>query len=162
MYAKILYPCILGNKVDYTPLLLVPAILPSRDNDQEPVLKRRKDDSSSSYSTLNVTVTKGCHVPTATTLLSSFLTAVSCWELLQQTEELRSEFAKICSHLRTETWLWLPSFVADVLLYQGLYSEALTKLQSLSSTLLNPQSLLLKSAGISFCLRNHFVSLFAS
>ncbi|KZS08021.1 Integrator 10 [Daphnia magna] len=147
-----------GNKVDYTPLLLVPAILLSRDNDQEPVLKRRKDDSSSSYSTLNVTVTKGCHVPTATTLLSSFLTAVSCWELLQQTEELRSEFAKICSHLHTETWLWLPSFVADVLLYQGLYSEALTKLQSLSSTLLNPQSLLLKSAGISFCLRNHFAA----
>jgi len=107
---------------------------------------------------LNVTVTKSCPTPTATTLLSSFLTAVSCWELLQQTEELRNEFSKICLHLRTESWLWLPNFIADVYLHQGLYAEALTKLQSVGSTVLNPQSFLLKSSGIFFGLGNHIVS----
>ena len=144
--------------MDTTQILLVRAFLPSVDNGLESVLKRRKDENSASNSTLNVTVTKSCPTPTATTLLSSFLTAVSCWELLQQTEELRNEFTKICLHLRTETWLWLPNFIADVSLHQGLYAEALTKLQSVGSTVLNPQSFLLKSAGIFFGLGNHIVS----
>ena len=128
------------------------------DSGLESALKRRKDDSST-QSALHVTVTRSCPNATATTLLSSFLTAISCWELLHQTEELRNEFAKTCVHLRTETWLWLPNFVADSFLYQGLYTEALSKLQSVGPKVLNPQSLLLKSAGIFFCLGNFSVSL---
>ncbi|XP_046648740.1 integrator complex subunit 10-like [Daphnia pulicaria] len=147
-----------GNKMETTQLLLVRAFLPSVDSGLESALKRRKEENSASHSTLNVTVTKSCPTPTATTLLSSFLTAVSCWELLQQTEELRNEFSKICLHLRTESWLWLPNFIADVYLHQGLYAEALTKLQSVGSTVLNPQSFLLKSSGIFFGLGNHIAA----
>ncbi len=140
-------------------MLLVRAFFPTVDNGPESALKRRKDElSTPSQSMLHVTVTRNYPTPMAASLLSSFLTAVSCWELLQQTEELRNEFAKICVHLRTETWIWLPKFVADTYLYQGLYTEALSKFQSISSNFLNPQSLLLKSAGIFCCLGNFVVS----
>ena len=142
--------------MENTHLLLVRAFLPSFDN--ESAVKHRKDENSTSHPTLNVTVTKSCPTQTTTTLLSNFLTAVSCWELLQQTEELQNEFAKICQHLRTETWFWLPYFISDVYLHQGLYTEALTKLQSVGSTVLNQQSFLLKSSGIFFGLGDHIVS----
>ena len=95
--------------MENTHLLLVRAFLPSFNN--ESAVKHRKDENSTSHPTLNVTVTKSCPTQTTTTLLSNFLTAVSCWELLQQTEELQNEFAKICQHLRTETWFWLPYFI---------------------------------------------------
>lgn len=151
-----------GSKGESTPLLLVRSFFPNVDIGLESALKRRKDDSTTAQTMLHITVTKSCPGPAASSFMSSFMTAVSCWELLQQTEELRSEFAKICLHLRTETWLWLPSFIADGFLYQGLYAEALSKLQAAGPSLLNPQSVLLKSAGILFCMGNHTVRNFFS
>lgn len=138
-------------------MLLVRSFFSTTDADLIP-LKRRHDDCFSSQSVFNVTVTKACPAHTASSLTSNFVTAVSCWELLQQSEELRNEFSKICHHLRTDCWLWLPNFVIDGFLYQGRYGEALSKLQTAVPTVTNTQSVLLKSAGILFCLGNVVVS----
>ena len=122
--------------------------------------KTHKEDVINSQSMLHVTVSRSISTSVAASLISNFLTAANCWELLHQTEELRNEFAKICVQLRTESWSWLPAFVADVFLYQGMYSEALSKMQSIASLVLNPQAVLLKTAGIYFCLGNYAVGSF--
>jgi len=110
--------------------------------------KRLKDES-------RLTISKNCSNSVATSLSSSFITAVNCWDLLHQTEELGSEFAKLCQHLRTDTWSWFPNFVIDSLIYQGRFTEALAKLQSSCPTSGNQQAFLLKSAGILYSLGNH-------
>lgn len=122
------------------------------------VKRLHQDDVCQSLPSL--TVSRSYPAALAGGLVSSFLTAVSCWELLHQTEELATEFGKLCLHLRTDTWIWLPTFLTDALIYQGMYSDALTKLQSVKpvASAGHQQSLLLKSAGILFSLGNHLVS----
>ena len=113
--------------------------------------KRHKDEP-------RLTISKNCSNSVATALSTSFTTAVNCWDLLHQTEELGNEFAKLCQHLRTDTWSWFPNFVIDSLIYQGRFTEALAKLQSSCPASGNQQALLLKSAGILYSLGNHVVS----
>lgn len=121
-------------------------------------MKLCKDEISAHQAVLPVTVTRSCPPSTAAALVSSFLTAVSCWELLHQTEDLRNAFSRICAQLQTERWTWLPAFVTDgVLIYQGLYADALSNLQSSTLKSFSPLALLLKSAGIFVSLGNPVV-----
>jgi hypothetical protein len=77
--------------------------------------------------------------------------------LLQQTEELRLEFAKLCLNLQTEKWTWLPTFIIDGYVYSaGIHAEAIEKLKSIQNTA-NPLPFLIKSAGLYFSVGNYGV-----
>lgn len=83
---------------------------------------------------------------------------------LHQTDELRGEFGRLCQHLRTDSWTWLPTFLIDAALHQGRLPEALAKMQTSSANVIvNPihrQRLLLKSAGIFYSLGDLRVKLY--
>ena len=148
----------LGNKSEMPDLILVVAFRPDGKEGSECGLKRHTDESINTNQP-RLSISKSCPNSLASALSSSFITSVNCWELLHQTEELRNEFAKLCQHLRTDSWSWFPNFVIDSLIYQGHYSEALLKLQSSRLTSTNHQPLLLKTAGILLSLGNHIVSI---
>ncbi|XP_023647607.1 integrator complex subunit 10 isoform X5 [Paramormyrops kingsleyae] len=65
--------------------------------------------------------------------LDSFRTARESWDLLHSHEALESEFNKICSSWKTETWLWLRIFLTDMIIYQGQYRKALSSLHQMAS-----------------------------
>ncbi|KPP58389.1 integrator complex subunit 10-like [Scleropages formosus] len=58
-------------------------------------------------------------VPGWAETLDSFRTARESWDLLHSHEALESEFSKICSSWKTDTWLWLRIFLTDMIIYQG-------------------------------------------
>ena len=94
---------------------------------------------------------------TTVQLTLKFRSSFSCWNLLQQTEELRMEFAKLCVNLQTEKWTWLPTFFIDGYLYSaGIHAEAIEKLKSIQNTV-NPLPFLIKSAGLYFSIGNYGV-----
>uniref|UniRef100_A0A8C9SSK6 Integrator complex subunit 10 n=1 Tax=Scleropages formosus TaxID=113540 RepID=A0A8C9SSK6_SCLFO len=57
-------------------------------------------------------------VPGWAETLDSFRTARESWDLLHSHEALESEFSKICSSWKTDTWLWLRIFLTDMIIYQ--------------------------------------------
>lgn len=73
-------------KWEYPPLTLVRAFFPNTDTSvaDPALLKRRKEEAPNCPPLLPLTVTRTCPPPMAGGLVSSFLTAVSCWELLHQ------------------------------------------------------------------------------
>uniref|UniRef100_A0A8C9THG4 Integrator complex subunit 10 n=1 Tax=Scleropages formosus TaxID=113540 RepID=A0A8C9THG4_SCLFO len=72
-------------------------------------------------------------VPGWAETLDSFRTARESWDLLHSHEALESEFSKICSSWKTDTWLWLRIFLTDMIIYQGHYRKALTSLHQMAA-----------------------------
>ncbi|XP_036372599.1 integrator complex subunit 10 isoform X1 [Megalops cyprinoides] len=66
-------------------------------------------------------------------MLDSFRTARESWDLLHSHEALETEFNRICSSWKTESWLWLRIFLTDMIIYQGQYRKALSSLHQLAS-----------------------------
>ncbi|XP_056625026.1 integrator complex subunit 10 isoform X1 [Triplophysa dalaica] len=65
--------------------------------------------------------------------LEHFRTARESWELLHSHQSLETEFVKMCTAWRTETWLWFRIFLTDMIIYQGQYRKALSSLAVMSS-----------------------------
>ncbi|KAA0709839.1 Integrator complex subunit 10 [Triplophysa tibetana] len=64
--------------------------------------------------------------------LEHFRTARESWELLHSHQSLETEFVKMCTAWRTETWLWLRIFLTDMIIYQ-VKSHRLRAVHALSS-----------------------------
>lgn len=72
--------------------------------------------------------------------LEHFRTARESWELLHSHQSLETEFVKMCTAWRTETWLWFRIFLTDMIIYQGHYRKALSSLAVMSSLQQNQNS----------------------
>nr|XP_020039178.1 integrator complex subunit 10 isoform X7 [Castor canadensis] len=66
-------------------------------------------------------------------VLESFKLARESWELLYSLEFLDKEFTRICVAWKTDTWLWLRIFLADMVIYQGQYKKAIASLHHLAA-----------------------------
>ncbi|XP_053219018.1 integrator complex subunit 10 isoform X4 [Podarcis raffonei] len=72
-------------------------------------------------------------LPNAIEVQESFRLARESWELLHSLESLDKEFTRICVSWKTDTWLWLRIFLADMIIYQGQYKKAIASLHHLSA-----------------------------
>ncbi|XP_014680772.1 PREDICTED: integrator complex subunit 10-like [Priapulus caudatus] len=93
--------------------------------------KKRKL-SASHHMTPLVTISDTNH--SAANTVMSFTTAVRCWELLHGNDCLRKDFTRICQIWKTDNWHWLQTFQVELLMYEGMYTEAIQKLQQDEST----------------------------
>ncbi|XP_030620610.1 integrator complex subunit 10 isoform X2 [Chanos chanos] len=64
--------------------------------------------------------------------LESFRTARESWDLLHSHDALETEFNKLCTAWKTESWLWFRIFLTDMIIYQGQYRKALSSLAQLA------------------------------
>ncbi|XP_062332602.1 integrator complex subunit 10 [Osmerus eperlanus] len=64
--------------------------------------------------------------------LESFHMARESWDLVHSNDSLETEFNKICSSWKTDSWLWFRIFLTDMIMYQGQYRKALSSLQQMS------------------------------
>ncbi|XP_032675087.1 integrator complex subunit 10 [Odontomachus brunneus] len=79
--------------------------------------------------------------------------AVKLWDLLQSTDHLQREKAKLIQQLRLE--VWLNTFLTDLAMYKGLHHEVLARLSQESGSL----SVNLRLAGTNFYLKNYKIML---
>lgn len=106
------------------PLLMVEAFvdasLPPPSHFTETSSKRRKAEIDSNCP--HLTIDK----PGTDQVVSNFIMASNCWDLLRSTETLQREFQKLISHLKLDSLL--SEFTIDYSLYKQMYDETLANL----------------------------------
>ncbi|XP_066304856.1 integrator complex subunit 10-like [Branchiostoma lanceolatum] len=139
----------------------------------KPVKKRRKleagedrgtsdDEAGQRSGRANIQMSKTGQMPPEG--MASFRTAIDCWRLLHKQHAMEKDFTRLNQHWKTEGWVWLQSFIIDMLLYQGDQQKAVSLLEELLGSCGgrdpddNRQTLLRLSLQLSschFCLGNY-------
>ncbi|XP_019620271.1 PREDICTED: integrator complex subunit 10-like [Branchiostoma belcheri] len=166
-----------GSTSHSPPLVLVedirnrPAVKERKSG--KPVKKRRKleagedrgtsdDEAGQRSGRANIQMSKSGQVPPEG--MASFRTAIDCWKLLHKQHVMEKDFSRLNQHWKTEGWVWLQSFIIDMLLYQGDQQKAVSLLEELLGSCSgkdqedNRQTLLRLSLQLSscqFCLGNY-------
>jgi len=89
----------------------------------ESKLKKRKRDDNAGIIVTSDTEYNGNGLPLA----------VKLWDLLHSNDFLQREMGKLNQQLRLDTWL--NPFLADLIMYKGLYHDVLTRLTQETSSL---------------------------
>lgn len=121
--------------------------MPSPHNESKS--KRRKTEPE--CNTPHITADK----PGNSQIISNFIMASNCWDLLRSTEGLYREFTKLSRDLKIENAL--NDFRIDYALYKGCYDDALVLLPTIPETV-QGVSRNIRLACLYFCKKNYSVS----